>query len=308
VNIALRGSIMPTSKIDKFRSIVVDVGRSKVVKAIVSTATVFGKFAIVIGILNFIVEAPERAKQRHYQSWQLINGARQSPGEAGRSIAIGVLIDDHIEMADLDLSGGTFRKKNFQTAIMPGVDFTNAKIDGSDFSCKSGLYINEYWIPRYCWCWVTNLEVARFATTSLIDVKFVRADLNDAFIGGNSTIIEKSRFMKAKMHGVTIQDSRLRDNNFNYTELQNSRWLGGTIISKNLFVGANLRDARWYGIEFQDGHGTDFTDADLSGILVSDQITPLQEGYELTESDKRLHDAKLCRTKFSNHLSTRDCR
>jgi len=76
--------------------------RSRTVKAVVSIAELLGKLTIVAGILSFIIEAPERAKQRHYQAWQLINEVpRGSPGDAGRSIAIGVLVKDHVPMYEL---------------------------------------------------------------------------------------------------------------------------------------------------------------------------------------------------------------
>jgi uncharacterized protein YjbI with pentapeptide repeats len=111
--------------------------------------------------------------------------------------------------------------------------------------------------------------------------------------------------MRTEMQGVTVRDSRVTDNNFSYAKMQNSKWLGGAIISKNLFIGAHLTGARWYGLDFE-GEGMDFTDADLSGVRVSDQIVPFQDD-ELLEDDKRLQKAKLCRTKLSNRVSNRNC-
>jgi uncharacterized protein YjbI with pentapeptide repeats len=301
---------MPLAKIEaRLRAASEWLRRSKSVKTATSIAQLLGKLTIMVAILSFIFEAPERAKQRHYQAWQLINGARMSPGEAGRSIAIRVLVDDHVEMIDIDLTGGNFRGKNFQAADMPGVNFTNAKIDGANFSCKAGIFVNEYWFPAYSFCWITNLEGARFATESITGTYFDNANLKDAVLGGSSaglTIVEGSSFLKADMRGITLQDTRLSNNVFSYAKLQNSRWLGGTIANKNMFVGANLQNARWYGLDLGDGKATDFTDADLSGIRVSDQIVPFQDD-ELREDDKRLHAAKLCRTKFSGRVSNRNC-
>lgn len=283
---------------------------SKNVKAVVSLAELLGKLTIVIGVLSYISEAPERARQRHYQAWQLINGARKSPGEAGRSIAIGVLVADHEKMTDLDLSGGNFAGKDFRTGRLPGVNFTNAKLDGTKFSCKAGLFMSDHWLPSYSSCWITDLERARFATISISEVHFEDANLKDAILGGSSTgltVIENSSFSRADMQNITVQDARLRNNTFSYAQMQNSKWLGGAILSQNQFVGANLKGARWYGVDFRDSLAIDFTDADLSEVRVSDQVVPFQDEV-LSDDNVRLQKARLCRTRFSDRIVNRDCR
>ena len=50
-------------------------------KNILAFAEAAGKLTIVVGILSYIVEAPDRSKQHHYQAWQLINGARPRQGK-----------------------------------------------------------------------------------------------------------------------------------------------------------------------------------------------------------------------------------
>ena len=173
---------------------------------------------------------------------------------------------------------------------MPGADFSGAKLDGATFSCKAGFFLTEYWLPTYSSCWETNLQEARFVTGMIVNNDFDHAKLKDAIFGGNAnglTIVEQSRFFGADMSGVTFQTSWFIDNNFNDADMHDSKWQGGSIKSGNAFVKANLKSARWYGLEFEDGHGTDFTDADLSSVRVSDEIVPLRDD-ELSENDKRL--------------------
>lgn len=287
--------------------------RSKTGKAVVSIAELLTKLTIFIGVLNYLVEGPERARQRHYQAWQLINGSGKSRGEAGRSIAIGVLVDDHIEMPDLDLTGGNFHDKNFQGAKMPGVDFTGATIDHANFSCKAGFFVSDEWFPPYSRCWETNLENASFVTMKISQNKFYHSNLKYAQFGGTPqgaswrTSVESSCFVGADMYRVTIRDAFLTNNIFDYAKLQKSEWQRSTIGSNNSFVGAHLNQSRWYGLRFfKEGLGTDFTDADLSAIVVSDPSDPCPE-HVLTEGDELLHRAKLCRTKFSDGVSNRDC-
>ena len=283
--------------------------RTSTAKNILSIAEALGKLTVVVGILSYIIEAPERAKQQHYQAWQLINGARTSPGEAGRSIAIGVLVGDHVPLIDLDLKKGNFQDKDFRGAQMPGVDFTEANVDRVNFSCKTGFYVSEHWIPGFDYCLPTNLQAARFATERIIKANFDYANLKDATIGARKegvTTLEDTTFLHTTMSNTTIQTSKVRNATFDDADLQSSQWLGGDLLDKNSFIRANLKKARWYGLNFGGSQQIDFTDADLSEIRVSDQIGPFPDDV-LLETDKRLLKAKLCRTKFSKGVSNRDC-
>ena len=78
------------------------------------------------------------------------------------------------------------------------------------------------------------------------------------------------------------------------------------MLPKNRFIGTDLRDARWYGINFDESQQADFTEADLRGVRVSDDGLGLKDG-ELLETDKRLLAATFCRTKFSRGVSNRNC-
>jgi uncharacterized protein YjbI with pentapeptide repeats len=292
------------------------VRRSKNVKAVLSTAELLGKLTIVFGILSFIVEGPERAKQRHYQAWQLIDGARGHPGDAGRSIAIGVLVKDHEEIRELDLANANLKGRDLRSAMMPGVNFRDAKLDGANFSCIAGLYLSEYWLPRYSPCWVTNLEEAGFQT-DLTKIHFDHTDLKDAVLGGhaiqqksNFTSLFCSTFNEAHMEGAVIRNTVLVDNIFNQAKMHGSQWQESIIGSNNSFVGADLSSARWFGVDFRLAEGqkpSDFTDANLSGIQVSEDAAVPSQLHELSEDEKLLQKAILCRTKFSKSVSNRDC-
>jgi uncharacterized protein YjbI with pentapeptide repeats len=97
---------------------------------------------------------------------------------------------------------------------------------------------------------------------------------------------------------------RLSNDNFDYADLRRSIWQGGQIHEGNSFVGADFRGFRWFDLDFEQSQETDFSDADLSEVMVSDQGFL---GSELTEKDIRLRNAKLCRTKFSAGISMRSC-
>ena len=155
-----------------------------------------------------------------------------------------MLVDDHVEMTDLDLTKGNYHHKDFRAAQMPGVDFTDAKVDGANFSCKARLFVSEHWFPSFSTCWVTNLEGARFATASVTGVKFDYANLKDAVIGGSTpgfTTVNDSTFVHTQMPGITIREARISNDTFNNADMQDSKWLGGRLLNKNLFIGADLK-------------------------------------------------------------------
>jgi uncharacterized protein YjbI with pentapeptide repeats len=278
-------------------------------KAILRTAKVLGQLAIYGAVFSYIYGAPERARQRHYQALILLHAATSFPAEK-RSLVARVLVHDREEIPGADLSGEDFTQMDFRGARMPGVRLTDAAIDGADFSCAAGFFVSDYWLRSSSRCTgrCTCLEGALIATKNIYRNKFDHANLQYATLGRmkTETSVEDSSFLGAQMQGIVIQYARLKNNMFSRADMEKSKWLGGAILAGVSFVGANLSGARFYGLDFQSGHGTDFTDADLSEIRVSDQLVPLQDD-ELKKNDIRLNNAILCRTKFSKGVSLRDC-
>jgi uncharacterized protein YjbI with pentapeptide repeats len=283
---------------------------------------------VVVGLLSFIIEAPDRAKQRHYQAWQLINGARGAPGDAGRRVAIADLIRDHVTLYELDLTGGNFEGMDFRSAIAPGLNLSDAKVAGADFSCRSGLFVTDYWLPMYSWCWKTSLEGSRIQTDTT-GVNFSHANLKGAVLGGKRYDGSQSKvigpnarvvipFFKNNLSDANIErgvfgSAWLIENDFARADMRDSGWITATIGSRNSFVGANLSGSLWQDVEFlvrDFEKPSDFTDAILLGVqmagLSPDPATP-PAFRALSEDDMPASVAILCRTKFSDHVSNRDC-
>jgi uncharacterized protein YjbI with pentapeptide repeats len=298
--------------------------KSLTARAIRSIAEFIGKLTVVVGLLSFVIEAPDRAKQRHYQAWQLINGARGAPGDAGRRTAIADLIKDHVTMYELDLTGGNFEEMDFRSAIVPGLDLSKAKLNGADFSCRSGLFVTDYWWPTYSRCWKTNLEGARIQTETY-HVNFSNANLRGAVLGGEQS---KTRgpnereiipffgniLTDANFERGVIGSAWLIDNAFVHADMRHSVWITATIGSHNSFVGTDLSDSIWQDVEFlvrNFEEPSDFTDANLSGVRMAElSPAPLKTPTNfraLSEDDMPASVAILCRTKFSDHVSNRDC-
>ena len=212
--------------------------RSPTARAIRTWAEYFGKLAVVFGVLGFIVERPDRAKQKYYQAWQLINAAKQSWGDAGRRVAIRDLIEDHAEMRGIELNDSNFEEMDFRSAIMPSAEINKSNIKGANFSCKAGLYVNNYWLPEFRFCWPTVLDGAEIAS-EIWENDFSNASLRKIRLGlppddqqqtqfkngqklsaragdyGGSVIgLHKANFSNADMEGAVLRNQLLIENDF----------------------------------------------------------------------------------------------
>ena len=60
-----------------------------------------GRCTVLVVAIFWVLEADNRAKERHYRAWDLINSARGSTGDGGRRDALQDLNKDRVS-----LSGG----------------------------------------------------------------------------------------------------------------------------------------------------------------------------------------------------------
>jgi hypothetical protein len=63
-----------------------------------------GSFSVLIAVIFYFKEAPDRVKQKHYQAWQVINTAQGKGGSGGRIEALHELNSDGISLVGVDLS------------------------------------------------------------------------------------------------------------------------------------------------------------------------------------------------------------
>ena len=70
---------------------------SPAINFVATLGEVGGKLAIFIALASWLYEAPDRAKQKHYQAWQVVNSAFGKPGNGGRSEALKDLLDDDVD-------------------------------------------------------------------------------------------------------------------------------------------------------------------------------------------------------------------
>ncbi len=135
-----------------------------------------GRFSVLIAVIFYFKEAPDRIKQKHYQAWQVINTAQGKGGSGGRIEALQELNRDRVPLTGVDLSH----------AFLQGIRLEKAQLSRADLSAadaRDGIF-NESDMDLGN-LQSMNLRNAVLRRTSLQDVDLSDADLNGADLSGS---------------------------------------------------------------------------------------------------------------------------
>ena len=129
-----------------------------------------GSFSILIGVIFYFLDAPQRTKIKHYQAWQVINTAQGKGGSGGRAEALQELNEDHVRLVGVDLSDAFLQNIDLQKADLRrgyfhGADLKDANLSGSNFESS-------------------NMVSANFTGAKLTGADFADANLDSADLSG----------------------------------------------------------------------------------------------------------------------------
>ena len=152
-----------------------------------------GSFSVLIAVIFYFAEAPDRVKQRHYQAWQVINTAQGKGGSGGRIEALQELNADSISLTGVDLSnaflqGVQLRKARLSRANLNAADARESTLDDSDLN-------------------FADLRSANFRGSHLRKVSLKEADLSDADLNGAD--LRDSDLDGAKLDGADLRSADL---------------------------------------------------------------------------------------------------
>ena len=82
-------------------------------------------------IERLFLEAGDRAKERHYRAWDLINSARGSTGDGGRKDALQDLNKDRVSLARAPLDRANLVKINLEGALLMEANLEGAHLEGA---------------------------------------------------------------------------------------------------------------------------------------------------------------------------------
>ena len=127
-------------------------------------------FSILIAVIFYFRDAPERKKLSHYQAWQVINIAQGKGGSGGRGDALHELNEDHVPLVGVDLSEAFFQNLDLKQADLRRSKFHNTDLKSANLT-QSNLEQSA-------------LVSANLRSCRLVGVNFSQATLFDSDLSG----------------------------------------------------------------------------------------------------------------------------
>ena len=154
-----------------------------------------GRFSVLVAVVFYVAETPDRHKQKHYQAWQVINTAQGKGGSGGRIEALQELNHDRVPLVGVNVAG----------AFLVGVRLEKAHLLRSDFSAAD---------MRNCDLQSANLEFsnlkeANLRSSDLRKVSFENANLQDADLAESNLVganLAGADLAKANLRGCDLRD------------------------------------------------------------------------------------------------------
>jgi hypothetical protein len=149
------------------------------------------RLGILVAIIFYFADGPNRAKQRHYQAWQVINTAQGKGGSGGRVEALEELLKDKVSLVGVDVSD----------AYLFGVRLEKARLDRSNFhgaDARGGSFEKA------------KLEFADFTSANVRRGNFNQADLRNSVLND------------ADLSGASFAEADLSETELNRTDLRNA--------------------------------------------------------------------------------------
>jgi hypothetical protein len=154
-----------------------------------------GRLSVLVAVVFYVVEWPDRQKQKHYQAWQVINTAQGKGGSGGRIEALHELNEDRVPLVGVNVSG----------AALMGVGLEKADLHRSTFEAAD---------LRNCNLRSANLEYADLSEANLRGgdlrrANLMYADLSDADVNGAD--LSAANLSGANLGNADLRNCDMRD-------------------------------------------------------------------------------------------------
>ncbi|WP_016949505.1 globin domain-containing protein [Anabaena sp. PCC 7108] len=202
--------------------------------------------SLVVALVLFIKEAPDRRKQFHYQAWSTVDAAHNVKVSYARILALQDLNKDGVSLRGLDAAGAelvdiNLSHANLSKANLMECDLTNA-----------------------------NLSYANLDNANLSQVKLSGADLSHGKLGFAK--LTQANLNSANLSNANLICADLSDANLNGANLRDAS-LSGANLAGAYLTGANLKNAK-------------VSDYELSSAFLEGAIMPDGSKYKSSVSDR----------------------
>jgi uncharacterized protein YjbI with pentapeptide repeats len=154
-----------------------------------------GTFSILVVVVLYFTEKPDRIKQKHYQAWQVINTAQGKGGSGGRIEALEELNHDRVPLVGVDAQGAFLMGLRLDGAPLARANFSSADLRG----CSLRAANLEY----------ASLDGANFRNCDLVKVQFEGSSLTDADLTGAD--LTGADLAATNLTGADLRESNLGD-------------------------------------------------------------------------------------------------
>ncbi len=202
--------------------------------------------SLVIGLVLFIKEAPDRRKQFHYQAWSTVDAASGIKVSYARILAMQDLNEDGVSLRGLDAPGAELGDINLSHA-----NLSKANLMESDLSNA-------------------NLSYANLDNANLSQVKLSGANLSHAKLGFAN--LTNTNLSSANMSNANLICANLSNANLSGANLKDAS-LSGANLEGAYLTGANLKNAK-------------ISDYELSSAFLESAIMPDGSKYKSPVSDQ----------------------
>jgi hypothetical protein len=157
-------------------------------------------FSVLVAVIFYFAESPDRTRQRHYAAWAVINSAQGKGGSGGRIEALEELNHDRVALTGLDGS----------MAFLQGVQLSHAMLSRCSFQAadlrQSNLRSSDL---TFCNLQSANFRHADFSHAQLADADLTEADLNSADL--TSADLERADFSGADLRNANLNGANWKD-------------------------------------------------------------------------------------------------
>ncbi|MEG4327545.1 globin domain-containing protein [Microcoleus sp. herbarium5] len=201
--------------------------------------------SLVVALILFIKEAPDRRKQFHYQAWSTVDAAHDVKVSYARILALQDLNEDGVSLRGLDAIGAELVDIN-----LPHANLSKANLMESDLSNA-------------------NLSYANLDNANISQVKLSGANLSHA------------KLSFARLTQANLSSANLSNANLICADLSNANLSGADLRDASL-SGANLKSAYLTGANLK---GAKVSISDLSGALLEGAVMPDGSKYKSLEDE-----------------------
>ncbi|NET29031.1 MAG: globin [Okeania sp. SIO1I7] len=190
--------------------------------------------SLIVAIILFVKEIPDRKKEFHYQAWSVIDAAKGIKDSQARFMAIQDLNKDNVSLRTLQAPGAYLASIDLKKANLNEANLSEACLDNANLKQANLSY--------------ANLANAKLSSSNLIDTNLSFSNLSNANLSS------------ANLSNANLVCADLSNANMSGVNLSGATLSGAKIIETYL-VGANLKDAK-------------VSVAELSNAYLKDAIMP----------------------------------